>query len=103
MTYKLEQTQYMIDHIHSYDGWEEQAPQHIHELSLEIADLFNEAYDEDAWEDADDLLEVYRYVRRELPKDDQGKRYKALEAHAYMTNNPLTKADRLAVEANPYV
>jgi len=85
MTYKLEQTQMMIDHINSYNGWDDQAPSHIHELSLEVADLFNEAYNEDAWEDADALLELYRYTRRGLPKGDNGKRYKAAEAHARMS------------------
>ena len=85
MTYTLEQTQYTLDHINSYTGWDDQAPSHIHELSLEVADLFNEAYHEDAWEDADALLEAYRYLRRELPKGDNGKRYKAAEAYARMS------------------
>ena len=85
MTYTLEQTQYTLDHINSYNGWDDQAPSHIHNLSLEVADLFNEAYHEDAWEDADALLEAYRYLRRELPMGDNGKRYKAAEAHARMS------------------
>ena len=89
MTYKLEQTQYMLDHLDSYDGMDDQAPSHIHNLSLEVADLFNEAYHEDAWEDADALLEAYRYLRRELPKGDNGKRYKAAEAHARMSSGAV--------------
>jgi len=84
MTYTLEQTQYMLDHINSYNGWDDQAPSHIHELSLEVAELFNEAYNEDAWEDADALLDAFRGLRRELPLDEAGKRYGAAEAYEWM-------------------
>jgi len=84
MTYQLEQTQYMLDHINSYNGWDDYAPSYIHNLSLEVAELFNEAYNEDAWEDADALLDAFRGLRRELPLDEAGKRYGAAEAYEWM-------------------
>tara|TARA_R100001143_G_C3293711_1_gene102407 strand:- start:340 stop:621 length:282 start_codon:yes stop_codon:yes gene_type:complete len=85
MDYKLEQTQYMLDHLDSYNGWDDQAPSHIHNLSLEVAELFNEAYHtEGAEEDEIVLLEVFRGLRRELPLDEYGKRYGAAEAHQFM-------------------
>ena len=84
MTYQLEQTQYTLDHINSYNGWDDQAPSHIHELSLEVAELFNEAYHEGASEDMSALLDAFRGLRRELPLDDDGKRYGAAEAYEWM-------------------
>ena len=84
MTYTLEQTQYMLDHLDSYNGWDDYAPSYIHNLSLEVAELFNEAYNEDAWEDADALLDAFRGLRRELPLDEAGKRYGAAEAYEWM-------------------
>ena len=88
MTYTLEQTQYMLDHLDSYDGMDDQAPSHIHNLSLEVAELFNEAYHEDASEDMSALLEAFRGLRRELPLDDAGKRYGAAEAYEWMHGGP---------------
>ena len=84
MTYQLEQTQSTLDHINSYNGWDDYAPSYIHNLSLEVAELFNEAYNEDAWEDADALLDAFRGLRRELPLDEAGKRYGAAEAYEWM-------------------
>jgi len=74
----------MLDHINSYNGWDDYAPSYIHNLSLEVAELFNEAYNEDAWEDADALLDAFRGLRRELPLDEAGKRYGAAEAYEWM-------------------
>ena len=90
MTYQLEQTQYMLDHINSYNGWDDYAPSYIHNLSLEVAELFNEAYNEDAWEDADALLDAFRGLRRELPLDEAGKRYGAAEAYEWMHGGPTS-------------
>jgi len=84
MNYTLEQTQYMLDHLDSYNGFDDQAPSHIHNLSLEVAELFNEAYNEDASEDMSALLEAFRGLRRELPLDEDGKRYGAAEAYEWM-------------------
>ena len=88
MTYTLEQTQYMIDHLDAYDGWDGYAPSYIHNLSLEVAELFNEAYREDASEDMSVLLDAFRGLRRELPLDDAGKRYGAAEAYEWMHGGP---------------
>jgi hypothetical protein len=88
MTYTLEQTQYMLDHLDSYDGWDGYAPSYIHNLSLEVAELFNEAYREDASEDMSVLLDAFRGLRRELPLDDAGKRYGAAEAYEWMHGGP---------------
>ena len=88
MTYTLEQTQYMLDHLDSYDGWDGYAPSYIHNLSLEVAELFNEAYREDASEDMSVLLDAFRGLRRELPLDDDGKRYGAAEAYEWMHGGP---------------
>ena len=92
MIYTLEQTQYMLDHLDSYNGdWDNQAPSHIHNLSLEVAELFNEAYNtEDATEDASALLDAFRGLRRELPLDDGGKRYGAAEAYEWMHGGPTS-------------
>ena len=92
MIYTLEQTQYMLDHLDSYNGdWDNQAPSHIHNLSLEVAELFNEAYNtEDAAEDASALLDAFRGLRRELPLDDDGKRYGAAEAYEWMHGGPTS-------------
>ena len=92
MIYTLEQTQYMLDHLDSYNGdWDNQAPSHIHNLSLEVAELFNEAYNtEDAAEDASALLDAFRGLRRELPLDDAGKRYGAAEAYEWMHGGPTS-------------
>ena len=90
MTYTLEQTQYMLDHLDSYNGWDDQAPSHIHNLSLEVAELFNEAYHEDASEDMSALLEAFRGLRRELPLDEAGKRYGAAEAYEWMHGGPTS-------------
>ena len=88
MTYTLEQTQYMLDHLDAYDGWDGYAPSYIHNLSLEVAELFNEAYREDASEDMSVLLDAFRGLRRELPLDDAGKRYGAAEAYEWMHGGP---------------
>jgi len=88
MNYTLEQTQYMLDHIDSYNGWDGYAPSYIHNLSLEVAELFNEAYREDASEDMSVLLDAFRGLRRELPLDDDGKRYGAAEAYEGMHGGP---------------
>ena len=88
MTYTLEQTQYMIDHLDAYDGWDGYAPSYIHNLSLEVAELFNEAYREDASEDMSVLLDAFRGLRRELPLDEAGKRYGAAEAYEWMHGGP---------------
>jgi len=88
MTYQLEQTQYLLDHLDSYNGWEGYAPSYIHNLSLEVAELFNEAYREDASEDMSVLLDAFRGLRRELPLDDDGKRYGAAEAYEWMHGGP---------------
>ena len=88
MTYTLEQTQYMLDHLDAYDGWDGYAPSYIHNLSLEVAELFNEAYREDATEDMSVLLDAFRGLRRELPLDDAGKRYGAAEAYEWMHGGP---------------
>ena len=88
MTYTLEQTQYMLDHLDAYDGWDGYAPSYIHNLSLEVAELFNEAYREDASEDMSVLLDAFRSLRRELPLDEDGKRYGAAEAYEFMHGGP---------------
>jgi len=91
MTYQLEQTQYMLDHLDSYNGWDEYAPSYIHNLSLEVAELFNEAYNHtDATEDASALLDAFRGLRRELPLDEDGKRYGAAEAYEWMHGGPTS-------------
>jgi len=91
MTYTLEQTQYMLDHLDSYNGFDDQAPSHIHNLSLEVAELFNEAYNtHDASEDMRVLLEAFRGLRRELPLDDDGRRYGASEAYEWMHGGPTS-------------
>jgi hypothetical protein len=84
MTYTLEQTQLMLDHINSYNGLDDQEPSHIHSLSLEIAELFTEAYALGAVSDANTLLGLFRDVRRELPIEEDGKRYGASEAYEWM-------------------
>ena len=90
MNYTLEQTQYMLDHLDSYSGWDDQAPSHIHNLSLEVAELFTEAYREGASEDMSVLLEAFRGLRRELPLDEDGKRYGASEAYEWMHGGPTS-------------
>jgi len=92
MTYTIDTTQLMLDHIDSYNGdWDNQATSHIHNLSLEVAELFNEAYHEGASDDMSALMGVFRTLRRELPIGDDGKRYGATEAWEFMqrgdTNN----------------
>ena len=90
MTYQLEQTQYMLDHLDSYNGMDDQAPSHIHNLSLEVAELFTQAYHEDASLDMSVLLDAFRGLRRELPLDDDGKRYGAAEAYEWMHGGPTS-------------
>jgi len=84
MKYTLEQTQYMLDHLDSYGNLYEESTVHIHNLSLEVADLFSEAYRENASEDMLVLLKAYRDLRRGLPIGDDGKRYGASEAYEAM-------------------
>ena len=88
MHYTLEQTQYLLDHLDSYNGFDDYAPSHIHNLSLEVAELFNEAYNEGASEDMSALLDAFRGLRRELPLDEAGKRYGAAEAYEWMHGGP---------------
>ena len=85
MKYMLPQTPYMLAHVDSYTDISQESTIHIHNLSLEVAELFNEAFHtEGASEDMSVLLEVFRALRRELPREPDGKRYGATEAYETM-------------------
>ena len=85
MKYMLPQTPYMLAHVDSYADISQESPLHIHNLSLEVAELFNEAYHtEGASEDMSVLLEVFRGLRRELPIGADGRRAGAREAYETM-------------------
>ena len=75
----------MLAHVDSYADISQESALDIHNLSLEVAELFNEAYHtEGALEDVSALLDVFRGLRRELPLEDDGKRYGASEAYWVM-------------------
>lgn len=59
----------------------------LHAISLMIADVFNEAYNDQDTEDSsmsEDLLMAFRCVRRHITKGQDGKRYGSSEAFQMM-------------------
>jgi hypothetical protein len=52
----------------------------LHSLSLELGEAYREAYMASGEEEGA-LLEAYRDVRRALPIEENGKRYRAWEAY----------------------